>query len=265
MGSERRLVFGEVAELYHRHRPGYPEQLVDDLIDLADLDGGEAVLEVGAGTGKATAMFAARGIPVLAVEPSEEMARVARRTRAAHAIVRIERSDFETWEPAGRTFPLVFSAQAWHWVQQPAGYAKAASVLLPGGVLAAFWNRPHWARSELRAALLSAYEQTAPELAAHDGPLHPGRSYPEAEENWEEAIAAADGLTGARIRHYQWTQEYSADAYVALLNTHSAVRVLDEERRAALLAAVADTITAHGDRLTLPMLTRVCTAVSARR
>jgi hypothetical protein len=28
---ERRLVFGEVAELYDRHRPTYPPALIDDL------------------------------------------------------------------------------------------------------------------------------------------------------------------------------------------------------------------------------------------
>jgi SAM-dependent methyltransferase len=260
MARERRLVFGEVAELYHRHRPAYPERLVDDLVELAGLDGGETVLEVGAGTGKATTMFAARGIPVLAIEPSEEMASVARRSCSSYTDVHIERSDFETWDPAGRRFPLLFSAQAWHWIRQPAGYAKASSVLSPGGRLAAFWNRPLWAKSELRPVLLATYEQAAPELVALDGSLHPGRSFPEGEANWEEAIAAADGLTGAEIRDYEWAQEYAADAYVALLNTHSAIRVLDEDRRAALLTAVAEVIRDNCDRLTLPLVTRVCTA-----
>ena len=31
----RRLVFGEVAELYHRRRPGDPAALVDDLVAWA--------------------------------------------------------------------------------------------------------------------------------------------------------------------------------------------------------------------------------------
>jgi 2-polyprenyl-3-methyl-5-hydroxy-6-metoxy-1,4-benzoquinol methylase len=111
MRREQRLVFGEVAELYDRHRPGYPDPVVDDLIGLAGLEAGTLVLEVGAGTGKATAMFAERGIHVLAVEPSAEMAVVARR-------------------------------RSWHWVEPRVGFAKAARVLSPEGVLAAFWNRP---------------------------------------------------------------------------------------------------------------------------
>jgi hypothetical protein len=48
---ERQGVFGEVADDYDRIRPGYPGQLVDDVPAAA---GPGPVLEVGAGTGKAT-------------------------------------------------------------------------------------------------------------------------------------------------------------------------------------------------------------------
>jgi trans-aconitate methyltransferase len=136
MPRERRLVFGEVAELYDRYRPAYPERLADDLVRLADLTGAQTVLEVGAGTGNATAMLAARGFPVLAIEPSEAMVAVARRNFAAYPQVQIEQSDFENWDPAGRRFPLVFSAQAWHWVNPDVGYTRVRSVLSRGGLLA---------------------------------------------------------------------------------------------------------------------------------
>jgi hypothetical protein len=68
-------VFGEVAELYDAHRPGYPGELIDDVVGLAGLepDAGR-VLAVGAGTGKAAALFAARGYSVTAIEPSAAMA-----------------------------------------------------------------------------------------------------------------------------------------------------------------------------------------------
>ena len=71
MDREPRLVFGQVAERYDRVRPSYPNALVDEVIALA---GRERALEVGAGTGKATLMFAQRGVAVHAVEPSAEMA-----------------------------------------------------------------------------------------------------------------------------------------------------------------------------------------------
>ena len=78
MDRTPRLVFGQVAERYERVRPSYPQALVDEVVELAV--GGPA-LEVGAGTGKATVMFARRGLTVHAVEPSAEMAKDRSRPR----------------------------------------------------------------------------------------------------------------------------------------------------------------------------------------
>lgn len=257
---ERRLVFGEVASLYDRHRPAYPDRLIDDLVASARLDGSQAVLEVGAGTGKATLMFAARGIPVVAVEPSAEMATVARRNCSSYRGIEIVQSDFERWDPDERRFPLLFAAQAWHWVQPAAGYANARRALLPQGILAAFWNRVAWNRSDLREALLVAYRQTVPELAADGHILHPANLCPDRDADWEGEIAKAEGLGGAEIRYYEWDQGYSAADYVGLLATLSDIRLLDPARRTALLAAVTDTIKEHGEPVTLPMRTRLCLA-----
>lgn len=257
MRREQRLVFGEVAELYDRHRPGYPDAVVDDLVSLAGLQDGSAVLEVGAGTGKATSMFAARGMRVLAVEPSAEMAAVARRVCAGVGDVRIEQSDFERWDPAGREFGLLFAAQAWHWVDPAVGFAKAASVLRPGGVLAAFWNRPMWARATLREVLIDAYRRTAPEVLEETDPMHPANSPSGDEVGWGSGVAEAVGLEAAEARDYEWSQTYTGSDYASLLQTHSTVRVLDPDRRRALAEAVAEAISRNGGTLELPLVTRV--------
>lgn len=260
MRREQRLVFGEIAELYDRHRPAYPDALVDDLVALARLEPGALVLEVGPGTGKATAMFAARGLRVLGVEPSAEMAAVARRVCAAYPEVQIEQADFERWDPEGRTFPLLFAAQAWHWVEPEVGFAKAVSVLEPGGWLAAFWNRPMWAGAPMREAMLDAYRQAAPEILAETDPIHPAGVLPPDDEDWRAGVAAAWGLGSVAVRVYERSETYSAADYAALLETHSTVRVLETERRAALVGAVVRAIESHGGQLRLPILTRLCLA-----
>jgi SAM-dependent methyltransferase len=254
---EQRLVFGEVAELYDRHRPTYPDVVVDDLVKLAGLRPGSLVLEIGAGTGKATMLFAARGMRVVAVEPSAEMAAVARRVCAAVGDVRIEQSDFERWDPAGRQFPLVFAAQAWHWVDPALGFPKAAQVLSPGGVLAAFWNRPMWARAALREVLIDAYRRAAPEVLGESDPMHPANLPSGDEVQWRSGVAAADGLGEEEVRDYEWSQTYTGRDYASLLQTHSTIRVMDPARRAALVEAVADAIERHGDRFELPLVTRL--------
>jgi SAM-dependent methyltransferase len=256
---ERRLVFGEVAELYDRHRPTYPSALIDDLVAEAELDGSETVLEIGAGTGKATVLFAGRGIPVVAVEPSAEMAAVARRAVGGHAAVDIEQSDFEAWDPRGRRFPLVFSAQAWHWVTPAVGLAKARDVLLPGGLLAPFWNRVAWEQAGVRESLLDVYARSAPDLS-RDGPMHPANLLSDTRDEWGAEVGGVQGLGDAQVRYYEWQQEYSAGEYAGLLSTASEVRMLASDRRDAFLAAITRAIETIGEPMSLPMRTRLCLA-----
>ena len=58
---EQRLIFDEVADLYDRYRPGYPERLATDLLQMANVQPGDRLLEIGCGTGKATVHFARMG------------------------------------------------------------------------------------------------------------------------------------------------------------------------------------------------------------
>ncbi len=255
-------MFGEVAELYERHRPAYPEPLVDDLVALAGLDGTQAVLEIGAGTGKATRMFAARGIPVIAVEPSPEMAKIARDACQPYGNVVIEESDFERWETQGRRFPLLFSAQAWHWVEPTAGLAKALLSLSDGGLLAAFWNRIAWDRMAIRQALLDAYLHAAPDLA-NDGAMHPG--YTSEDENeldreWHDEVGRVEGFTAGELRVYDREWTCSTSDYIGLLGTTSDVRLLPEAQRSALFTAVEDVIQANGGAMVLALVTLLCLA-----
>ena len=99
-GREQRFVFGEDAELYDRARPGYAARSSSTACSgFAGVEGdGLRALEVGAGTGKATVAFASRGLRILALEPSPEMAEVARRNCAGFPRVRIAPASFEEWQ-----------------------------------------------------------------------------------------------------------------------------------------------------------------------
>jgi len=71
----RSLSFGSAAEQCERYRLGNPDDVVDAVLEFAGRPVHSA-LEIGAGTGKATHPFAARGIAVTALEPDAEMARL---------------------------------------------------------------------------------------------------------------------------------------------------------------------------------------------
>ena len=254
---ERRFSFGEVAELYDRRRPSYPSALVQDLISIADLGAGERLLEVGAGTGKATVLFAEHGLPVLAIEPSAEMAAVALRNCAAYPGVSIEQSEFERWQPRGERFPLLYSAQAWHWIDPQLRYVRAREALVDGGTLAAFWNRADWEVCDLRDALKLAYDQVQPEKDDGD-PMYPGSARStDLRADWEHEIGDAPQFGDPEIRAYPWRCEYSTAEYVALLQTHSIQLVEEPGRRQALVAAVAEVLDRNGGTLRLSYVTQL--------
>jgi SAM-dependent methyltransferase len=262
VAAQRRLAFGSVAELYDSARPSYPAALIDEVLELAPEAGLRRALEVGSGTGKATVLFAQRGVPVLGLEPSAGMAAIARRNCERFESVRIEESEFETWEPRGERFPLLFSGQAWHWTAPEVRYVKAKEVLEPGGLLAPFWNRPVWARSTLREQLDQAYQRAVPELTPGESrPMHPGRWAPEPlGTNWDEEIGGSDGFERPEVRSYEWRATYTTEEYLRLLQTHSDHIVLADDRRAALLDAVGEVLERNGGGLELDYIASLCLA-----
>ena len=177
--------FGDDAEQYDRARPAYPAELIDHLVS----DHPAAVLDVGCGTGIAARLLAARGCDVLGVEPDHRMAAVARR----HGLT-VEEGMFEEWDPAGRRFDLLTSAQAWHWVNPERGAARAAQILRPGARIATFWNRGR-PPDELGAALDETYARVAPNLGGGLSGTRPDVDQPdEAGEIAACAFRANDGF-----------------------------------------------------------------------
>jgi SAM-dependent methyltransferase len=256
---EQRLVFGEVAELYDRARAGYPDALVDDVLGSGGADGpGLRALEVGAGTGKATVSFAARGVDILAVEPSHHMAAVARRNCQQFPNVRIETISFEDWPVQAGGFGLVFSAQAWHWVTPEVRYHKAAQALRPRGTLALFWNRTQWHAGALRDELEAAYRRLAPDLYAKE-PGFPGLGWHREDSAGE--IRATGLFQGERVRTYPWSATFTADSFIDLLLTQSDHRLVPEGARARLFDAVREIIARHGGEIEVPHAAVLVTAI----
>src|SRR5215211_6171756 len=96
-------VFGEVAALYDEIRPEYPAELVTSLIEYG---GGEfrSVVDVGAGTGKATAALLELGAHVTCVEPDPRMAAVLGSKFPQATVVN---ATFEEWVPPAGGVDLV--------------------------------------------------------------------------------------------------------------------------------------------------------------
>ena len=141
MADERTLLrttFERAAWLYDEARPGYPEELFDDAVELSGIPPGGRILEIGCGTGKATMPFARRGYRVQCIELGEQLAAVAREKLGDYPDVTVETGDFEDWPVEEAAFDLAFAATAFHWIDPAVGYPKLARVVKPGGAIAIF-------------------------------------------------------------------------------------------------------------------------------
>ena len=163
----RALGFGMVAEAYERFRPGYPAELFDTVMTYA----GQPVrtaLEIGAGTGKATRVFAQRGIMVTAVEPDGAM--LAELRKHVPANVKAVQAAFEDLR-SGESYGLVYAAAALHWTNPEGRWPRMAALLEPGGVFASFGGPVRLADAAVEEAVRAA---RAPFLASDEVPSPDG-------------------------------------------------------------------------------------------
>ena len=249
------MAFGRVAEQYERARPSYPAAAIDEALAYAGLRPGERVVEVGAGTGKATRLLAARGHHVLALEPDPAMAAICRRL-CDPDLVEVRETDFESWSPEAAT-GLLFCSQAWHWLDPQLRWRRAAEALRVGGAVAALWTFPIWDRIALRAALDRVYEQTVPNMVA-GFPLHPGSRAERVAGNWSDEVG--EGFAEVRIGMHDWARAYTAEEYTEMIATHQDHIRLSPESREALLGGVGEAIEGVGGSFEMFFRTTVCLA-----
>ena len=221
---------------------------------IAAVSPGPDVLDVGCGTGIAARQFQAAGCRVLGVDPDARMADVTRQSG-----IEVEVAKFEAWDPAGRQFDAVISAQAWHWIDPVAGAAKAARALRPGGRLAVFWNvfQPP---PDVGEAFAAAYRQVMPEM--------PGNV-------WASPILdlysvmfsrAADGIRepGAfgdpEQWRFDWDRPYTREEWLEQVPTFGGHSQIPPAQRQELLAGIGAAIDAMGGSFTMRYATVAVTA-----
>lgn len=188
---------------------------------------------------------------MLGVEPDDRMAGVAR----SHGIS-VEVATFETWDPAGRTFDMIVSGQAWHWIDQAIGAQKAASVLPGRAKLALFWNRGSH-DMKTRSLLAQAYRQYAPTMEAGYAPLE-NASQTNAEH--VAAIVVTDQFEIPEIRQYRWQYRYSSDEWLDQLGTHSNHLLLPSHQFQALSEAIRAAIQQLGGGVNVSFQTELILA-----
>jgi len=232
-----RTTFDQNAVLYDQIRPGYPEALFDDMVTLSGLPAGGSVLEIGSGTGKATAPMAQRGYRIQGIELGANMAAIARRNLAAYSHVTVYTGAFEDWPAEEAAFDLAFFATAFHWIDPTISYQKTAQALKPTGALALFWH-VH-VQSEASQGFFRAID---PIYQRADPNYQPMPWPDEITESAKAEIEQTDLFGEVTVRRYRWDATYDTASYLQLLDTYSNHRSLDSEIRSRLFNDLAQLI-----------------------
>jgi ubiquinone/menaquinone biosynthesis C-methylase UbiE len=193
-------VFDEIAAEYDRHRPAYPDELVDQACQVAGLGSGDHVLEIGCGSGQLTRSLVARGLHVTALEPGTSLIALARQNLDGAGEVEFVNAQFEQASLPGEGFRAVFCASAFHWVDPEVSWQKAADVLVPGGTLALMsyfgLSEPRTRRDQ--EAVLAAIAKVAPDIAA-DWPAY---------RDLDGTLAGAEQRRGNVSQVWAWLGSY---------------------------------------------------------
>jgi SAM-dependent methyltransferase len=156
--------FTGLADAYARGRPDYPAAALDWIVSRCGLDGSTLLVDVGCGTGISARLFAARGIPVVGIDPNDDMLA---RARLAGGGVRYQKGSGEVTGLPDGSAACVLAAQAFHWFDASVALAEFRRVLRPGGWVALVWNERD--EADPFTAAYGDVIRTAPDTARIEG------------------------------------------------------------------------------------------------
>lgn len=202
--------FESLVDDYDAGRPTYPAALYDALPPLED----RRVLELGAGTGLATAALVERGARVVATDLGPRMLG---RLHAKLPSVPVVVARAEALPFVDGCFDTVCGAQMWHWVDVPEASAEVVRVLRPGGRLAVWWN-------EVDAADEPWWQEQQDRLEAGNAAYR--RNYRDVDRGAELAATGRFGSVTRWAGHWERTLDLAT--YERELRSKSYVAALDD-------------------------------------
>jgi ubiquinone/menaquinone biosynthesis C-methylase UbiE len=213
----------------------YSERLAPKLADFAGVQGGQSIVDVGAGTGALTAELLRRGAEVAGVDPSPPFVAALGRKFPGADLRAGTAEDLpwadEAFDAALAQLVLTFMSDA------PAGIAEMRRVTRPGGVVAAcMWDRRGM-------DMLAAVQRTQTALGA-TGTTEARTQYRTREEI--ESLFTGPGFSDLRTELLEVEREYAgfdelwgtiadgagpAGAWVKALDDETRARARDEMHR----------------------------------
>jgi ubiquinone/menaquinone biosynthesis C-methylase UbiE len=217
------------ARAYERGRPGYARDAVRTLVAGLGLNASSRILDLAAGTGQLSRLFAPLVGSVVAVEPSapmrEELARIL-------PDVEVLAGEAERLPLPDGSLDAIVVGEAFHWFARPPAVREIARVLRPRRGLALLWNvpvasDPPWPE-ELHELVERHRRPAVPQERRYSSGL------------WRRALELTDVFEPLSRGSTQHAQQLDREAFVAQIASWSYISALDDPTREAVLARVRE-------------------------
>ncbi|MDX1616679.1 MAG: class I SAM-dependent methyltransferase [Candidatus Promineifilaceae bacterium] len=138
--------FSERVADYVRHRPGYPQAILDMLRQTIGFDPATVIADIGSGTGNLAELFLRVGNRVYAVEPNADMREAGERRLASYQGFASVAGTAEATTLPADSIDLVTAGQSFHWFDKQAARQEFSRILRPDGWVMLVWN--DWKRAD---------------------------------------------------------------------------------------------------------------------
>lgn len=132
--------FNNIAEIYDKYRPEYPEKYLDYLIKTCNLNFESKVADIGAGTGIFTKQLLNRNLYVYAIEPNNDMRSVLQEKLKNNEKFKVINGVAENTNLEDNCIDLVTVSQAFHWFNTEEFRKECKRILKPNGKVCLLWN-----------------------------------------------------------------------------------------------------------------------------
>ncbi len=220
--------FDEAADYYDQYRPSYPQALIDKIIGESKLEDSAQILEVGAGSGKATALFVDRGYRLTCIEPGANLAAIGEKKFQKTQQVKFITTRLEHWQEEPDTYDLAISAQAFHWVPKPIGYHKCAKSLKDNRYLCLFWNMYLNDLSDVGRHLRDVCKGYGVLL------LNTKEEIEKRIKTIVQEIEDSSVFNIPNVYQFPWSVDHNVEEFICFLKTGNGYLGLEEDRREEL-------------------------------
>ncbi len=194
------------------------------------------------------------GYRIHAIELGERLAALAAANCRRWPAVSISAGAFESFEAPAGHYDLVFSAQAFHWIDPMVRLTNTVRLLSQKGSLALLYNFTPFLEGPLAILNDKLEHETGGRITQSQtrGDI----------DRWVNELRACKLFEPCQLREYPWQQHYSAEEYIGLFRTYSDYRNLGLDRQSKMADVIRRTIDDSGGSV---LRSYVCVLIHARK